>query len=133
MDVSSRPGSTQYNAVMSDFQACNVGLAAQNTATAGLQNQKGFRWAQDDGGFGMFNTVVPPSSSQYPFGWCKMGQANSNASDGEYQNATSNHPGGCNFLFCDGSVHFIKSTIAITTYWAIGTRANGDIVSSDSY
>ena len=133
MDVSSRPGSAQYNAVMSDFQACNVGLAAQNTATAGLQNQKGFRWAQDDGGFGMFNTVVPPSSSQYPFGWCKMGQANSNASDGEYQNATSNHPGGCNFLFCDGSVRFIKSTIAITTYWAIGTRANGDIVSSDSY
>ena len=58
---------------------------------------------------------------------------NSNASDGEYQNATSNHPGGCNFLFCDGSVHFVKSTVAITTYWALGTQTNGEVLSSDSY
>ena len=32
----------------------------------GRQNQKGFRWAQDDGGFGVFNTVVPPNSTQFP-------------------------------------------------------------------
>jgi prepilin-type processing-associated H-X9-DG protein len=133
MDISSKPGSTLYNAVMTDLQACNAGLAAQNSATAGTQNQKGFRWAQDDGGFGLFNTVVPPSSGQYPFAWCKLGQANSNASDGEYQNTSSNHPGGCNFLFCDGSVHFIKSSIAITTYWAIGTKGDGEVLSSDSY
>jgi prepilin-type N-terminal cleavage/methylation domain-containing protein/prepilin-type processing-associated H-X9-DG protein len=132
-DVSSAPGSAQYNAVIKDLQGCSVGLQNQNTATAGTQNQKGFRWSQCDGGFGVFNTVVPPSSTQYPFAWCKYGQGNSNASDGQYQNTSSNHPGGCNFLFCDGSVRFVKSSIAITTYWAIGTRQNGDIVSSDSY
>jgi hypothetical protein len=36
-------------------------------------------------------------------------------------------------LFCDGSVHFIKSTIALKTYWALGTKANGEVISSDSY
>jgi prepilin-type N-terminal cleavage/methylation domain-containing protein/prepilin-type processing-associated H-X9-DG protein len=132
-DVSSAPGSALYNAVIKDLQGCNVGLQTQNQATAGLVNEKGFRWSQDDGGFGMFNTVVPPSSTQYPFAWCKYGQANSNASDGLYQNTSSNHPGGCNFLFCDGSVRFVKSSISMTTYWALGTKSNGEVLSSDSY
>ena len=57
----------------------------------------------------------------------------SNASDGQYQCSSSNHPGGCNFLFADGSVHFLKSSIAIKTYWALGTKANGEVISSDSY
>jgi prepilin-type N-terminal cleavage/methylation domain-containing protein/prepilin-type processing-associated H-X9-DG protein len=132
-DISSAPGSALYNNVITDLNGCALGLLNQNTATSGTVNQKGFRWSQCDGGFGMFNTVVPPTSTQWPFAWCKYGQGNSNASDGEYQNATSNHPGGANFLFCDGSVRFIKSSIALITYWKIGTRADGDIVSSDSY
>jgi prepilin-type processing-associated H-X9-DG protein len=45
----------------------------------------------------------------------------------------SKHPGGSNFLFVDGSVHFLKSTINIFTYCALGSRAAGEVVSSDSY
>jgi prepilin-type N-terminal cleavage/methylation domain-containing protein/prepilin-type processing-associated H-X9-DG protein len=45
----------------------------------------------------------------------------------------SKHPGGANFLFVDGSVHFLKQTISIFTYCALGSRAAGEIVSSDSY
>ena len=56
-----------------------------------------------------------------------------NSTAGQYQNANSNHPGGANFLFCDGSTRFIKSSIAMKTYWALGTKANGEIISSDSY
>ena len=76
------------------------------------------------GGFSLFNTIVPPSSGNYRFGWCALrgGGTNSNASDGQYQNANSNHPGGANFLFADGSVRFIKSTVDMRTYWALGTR-----------
>src|SRR6185437_14020319 len=45
----------------------------------------------------------------------------------------SNHPGGANFLFGDGSVHSLKDSIAMRTYNALSTRALGEVVSSDSY
>jgi prepilin-type processing-associated H-X9-DG protein len=126
--------STNPTGVITDLQICAAGLQTQNSATAGTQNQKGFRWAVDSGGFALFNTIVPPSSTTYPFAWCKMGHTTgSNASDGEYQCTSSNHPGGCNFLFADGSVHFLKSSIAIKTYWALGTKAGGEVISSDAY
>lgn len=46
---------------------------------------------------------------------------------------SSNHPGGVNLAFADGSVRFIKDTIAAPTWWALGTRNGGEVVSSDSY
>jgi len=45
----------------------------------------------------------------------------------------SHHPGGCNFVFVDGSVHFLKQSINMYTYCAIGSRNGGEVVSSDSY
>jgi prepilin-type processing-associated H-X9-DG protein len=45
----------------------------------------------------------------------------------------SNHPGGVNVCFGDGSVKFVKDSIAPQTWWAIGSRAVGEVVSSDSY
>jgi prepilin-type N-terminal cleavage/methylation domain-containing protein/prepilin-type processing-associated H-X9-DG protein len=119
--------------VMTDLQACAVGLMVQNPPEGGW-NSKGFRWSNDDGGFALFNTIVPPNSTTYAFAWCAFGKSgSSNASDGQYQCTSSNHSGGCNFAFADGSVHFIKSSIAMNIYWALGTRANGEVISSDSY
>jgi prepilin-type N-terminal cleavage/methylation domain-containing protein/prepilin-type processing-associated H-X9-DG protein len=45
----------------------------------------------------------------------------------------SAHPGGANFCFADGSVHFVKSTISLITYCALGSRAGGEVLSSGSY
>jgi prepilin-type N-terminal cleavage/methylation domain-containing protein/prepilin-type processing-associated H-X9-DG protein len=47
--------------------------------------------------------------------------------------ASSHHPGGVNVLFCDGSVKFIKDSVGTTPWWAIGSRAGGEVVSADQY
>ena len=46
---------------------------------------------------------------------------------------TSNHPGGVNIAFADGSVKFVKDSVSPQTWWALGSRAGGEVVSSDSY
>ncbi len=45
----------------------------------------------------------------------------------------SKHPGGANFCFGDGSVRFVKSTITLPIYCAIGSRSGGEVVSADKY
>ncbi len=45
----------------------------------------------------------------------------------------SRHPGMVNLLMCDGSVKGIKSSIDPSTWWALGTMAGGEVISSDAY
>ena len=45
----------------------------------------------------------------------------------------SQHPGGANFLFVDGSARFLKASLNAVTYAALGSRAGGEVISSDAY
>jgi prepilin-type N-terminal cleavage/methylation domain-containing protein/prepilin-type processing-associated H-X9-DG protein len=47
--------------------------------------------------------------------------------------AASNHPGGVNVCFGDGSVKFIKDSISVQIWWALGSRNLGEIVGADAY
>ena len=47
--------------------------------------------------------------------------------------ASSNHPGGVNVGFCDGSVKFVKDSVDIPTWWALGTRNGKEIIGADAY
>lgn len=45
------------------------------------------------------------------------------------EDSNSEHPGGVNFLFCDGSVRIINNEIDGRLWEALGTRAGGEIMS----
>ncbi|MDR3622438.1 MAG: DUF1559 domain-containing protein, partial [Paludisphaera borealis] len=59
----------------------------------------------------------------------KNNDCGNNSYYGSHQAARSYHPGGANTAFCDGSVHFIKDSINPATWFALGTRAGGEVVS----
>jgi len=90
----------------------------------------GQRW--DVGMFGrsLGNTLLAPNPP-YP-------NCNNTTGNGDFDNygmfgMSSYHSGGGNVALCDGSVRFLKSTTALQTVWALGSRAQGDLVSGDAY
>ncbi len=46
---------------------------------------------------------------------------------------SSNHSGGVNIGMADGSVKFAKNSVNLQTWWAIGTRKYGEVVSADAF
>ena len=102
----------------------------------GLSTNKGSYWAWGADTMSMFNTIVPPNSTQYTWGACRFGCNTCGVQSADHSNITnanSTHPGGANAMMADGSVHFIKSSISMQTWWQLGTRADGEVISSDSY
>jgi prepilin-type N-terminal cleavage/methylation domain-containing protein/prepilin-type processing-associated H-X9-DG protein len=47
--------------------------------------------------------------------------------------ARSYHPGGVNTLFGDGSVHFVKNSVAGLIWRSLGSVSGAEVVSSDAY
>ena len=118
--------------VTTDLNNCTNSWMAL-TGGNNLVNNEGQFWAIGATAFTLFNTIVPPNSTQYKWGSCRSGCSGCSPDGSSYVNASSNHSGGCNVLMGDGSVKFIKSTIATQIWWSLGTRANGEVISSDAF
>jgi prepilin-type N-terminal cleavage/methylation domain-containing protein/prepilin-type processing-associated H-X9-DG protein len=120
--------------INADLQNCNQAFQAGGSNLASGIYSAGYTWALAGANSTYFTSIVPPNSTTYNWASCLFGCAGCGASPGaNYSNVSSLHPGGVNAGFADGSVRFIKSSINMLTWMQLGTKAGGEIVSSDSY
>ncbi len=117
---------TNMSGVMADLASCSAASVPGNFVAS-----RNIRWATGCGGQTLFNHFQTPNDSQYRGNGCRFDGAW--LDDGFTVPAASWHSGGVNALFADGSVKFIKSTVNRMTWWALGTRAGGEVVDAGSY
>jgi prepilin-type processing-associated H-X9-DG protein len=116
-----RTQATWFGNPAQDYNSCNTTAA---TALGANDFAFGMFWVTAQRSQGHYKHVMPPNS------WSCENPANNNQG---VQTASSRHSGVVNVLFCDGSTKAIKSTISPPVWWALGTRAGNEIVSSDQY
>ncbi len=115
--------------------AVKVDMASCTQAFLGGKAGYGFgaTWTTGALGYTLFNTVVPPNGGgQANWGACRVGCC-PQAEHAHYEVSTSYHSGGVNVLMADGSVHFIKNSIAMPVWWSLGSRNGNETLSSNSY
>jgi prepilin-type processing-associated H-X9-DG protein len=101
--------------------------AALNTNRGLHTSLLGIDWAYGINSYTLGNVLLAPNP---PYPNCAV----FNAIDTPIMCTLSSfHPGGANVLMCDGSVRFLKSSTNLQTIWALGSRAQGEVISSDSY
>jgi prepilin-type N-terminal cleavage/methylation domain-containing protein/prepilin-type processing-associated H-X9-DG protein len=90
-----------------------------------LMTYRGGEWYRNITVTGYYSHTVPPNYAQ--------NDCDTPSVTAGHAAARSYHPGGINASFCDGSVHFFKNSISPVTWFALGTKAGGEIVSADAY
>ena len=95
----------------------------------GKSTTLGQNWSLGLVAYSLGNVLLPPNP-RYPN--CSTHGTGTLQSPGVW-GLSSLHPGGANVLLADGSVRFLKDSVDVATIWALGTRAGGEIISSDSY
>jgi prepilin-type N-terminal cleavage/methylation domain-containing protein/prepilin-type processing-associated H-X9-DG protein len=86
-------------------------------------------WAPDLMGYSLGNVLIGPNAK---YNSCSINPKGTLQNPGSF-GLSSYHPGGANTLFADGSVRFLKDSISLPALWALGSRAQGEVISSDSY
>jgi prepilin-type N-terminal cleavage/methylation domain-containing protein/prepilin-type processing-associated H-X9-DG protein len=102
---------------LSDYQLCQA-------ASTPLWDFKGEYWTlQDTGRGGPYYHAMPPDHTA-----CAVSANFGNVDS--FIGPSSAHPGGVNLLMLDGSVRFVKESINLPTWNALGTRAGGEVTSA---
>jgi prepilin-type N-terminal cleavage/methylation domain-containing protein/prepilin-type processing-associated H-X9-DG protein len=102
----------------------------------GFQPTRGIKWLYGAPGHSMYNHRRPPNDRRVD---CRGGLPHSDKSQADWQNLSLNvtsrsrHPGGANSLFCDGHVGFVKDSVSVATWQALGSRNGGEVVSDDAF
>jgi prepilin-type N-terminal cleavage/methylation domain-containing protein/prepilin-type processing-associated H-X9-DG protein len=106
-----------------------LAASCQAASTRGF-GLKGQEWLDHDcGQGGGYSHVQTPNRRA-----CQdLGPGNPHASDHTIIGASSHHPGGVNVGLMDGSVRYVKDTVAPQSWSALGTRAGGEVLGGDAF
>jgi prepilin-type N-terminal cleavage/methylation domain-containing protein/prepilin-type processing-associated H-X9-DG protein len=127
--------STTGPALASDADYQSLCLS-QPSSTTMFQATKGVRWNYGAPGHSMYNHRRAPND---PRADCRGGLPHSIRSDPLWswlsQNIVprSKHAGGVNSLLSDGHVQFMKNSVSVTVWQAVGSRNGGEVVSADAF
>ena len=107
-----------------------LAMECRNSGTSRIWDYKGERWIHGDPGRGGgYHHIMTPNQKS-----CALdGNNQPNANGDSIVTASSRHPGGVNVGFMDGSVRFIKDTVAYPSWHAIATKKGGEVVSADAF
>jgi prepilin-type N-terminal cleavage/methylation domain-containing protein/prepilin-type processing-associated H-X9-DG protein len=122
-DILVFPNQTSLSATLLACQGLSVLTAPPLTSRMGMS------WVMGEMCCTLYNHVAPPNANT-----CAAPNFPGNMANMAMQvPPSSRHPGGVNVLMGDGGVHFVKNSVSVPTWQALGTRNNGEVVSSDSY
>jgi prepilin-type N-terminal cleavage/methylation domain-containing protein/prepilin-type processing-associated H-X9-DG protein len=87
-------------------------------------------WDQGMFGYSLGNTLLAPNPN---IPNCRTCGWNGDLDCPGMYGMSSFHPGGANIAMADGSVRYLKSSTAMNIVWGLGSKAGGEIISSDQY
>jgi prepilin-type N-terminal cleavage/methylation domain-containing protein/prepilin-type processing-associated H-X9-DG protein len=94
-----------------------------------LTSRQGMSWVMGEMCCTTYNHVAPPNQ----LSCAGLNFPGSMANMSMQVPPSSRHTGGVNMLMGDGSVRFLKNSVALTTWRALGTRNGGETISSSDY
>jgi len=106
------------------LSTCNASLGAGS----GNWSWDGEEWSFGFPSSTLGNLVATPN----PVVGCIAGAAGALPTAGVI-GLSSFHPGGANVLMCDGSVRFLKDSTNVNVVWGLGSRNQGEVISSDAF
>ncbi|HJZ54992.1 MAG TPA: DUF1559 domain-containing protein [Gemmataceae bacterium] len=109
----------------------NTFLVGEDIWTAdyanGTQPGNGFAWAHSVEA--TLTCAMPPNNLKHTNGNPINTTSNSASEWGSYHGFKSRHTGGVQFVYADGSVHFIPNSITLGTYRALASYKGGEVLS----
>jgi prepilin-type N-terminal cleavage/methylation domain-containing protein/prepilin-type processing-associated H-X9-DG protein len=107
-------------------QAYYIACKALNVRTAAMAGgfANGKYWHTGHLNTGRYNHIMTPNTQSCNY---------SGDNGGGALTTSSRHPGGVNSLFGDGAVRFVKNSVSNKVWWAVGTIAGGEVISSSDY
>ncbi len=117
-----------------DYFMSGTNIATCQNATPGTTSRyavphelSGQRWGDGALFYTRYNHILPPNKPS-----CLLGGTNDYGCP-VVVSASSRHPGGVNLATADGSVRFVKDSIDPWSWMAVGTIAEGEVLSASSY